>query len=121
MEKLSQDLINAVNQIKPAMVATSNLAGQPNVSPKGSLRVLDDQHVAFADVRSPQTISNLRENPQIQMIGFDPSSRKGWRVWGTADEILTAGDLYDQFCAEYADRAKVNHVVTVLVEKGVTF
>lgn len=121
MEKLSQDVISAITQIKPAMVATSNRAGQPNVSPKGSLRVLDDQHLVFADIRSPQTISNLRENPQIQVIGFDPLPRKGWRVWGTVDEILTSGDLYDQFCREYADRGKVNHVVKVLVGKAVIF
>ena len=83
MEKLSPDLINAITQIKPAMVATSSKAGQPNVSPKGSLGVLDDQHLVFADIRSPQTINNLRENPQTQIIGYDAGQRKGWRVWGT--------------------------------------
>lgn len=121
MEKLSPDLINAIAQIKPAMVATSSLDGRPNVSPKGSLRVLDDRHLVFADIRSPQTIRNLRENPQVQVIGLDPLPRKGWRVWGTADGILTSGDLYDQFCREYSSKAKVNHVVKIRVEKAVMF
>jgi uncharacterized protein len=118
-KKLNQVLMDAISQIQPAMVATSNRAGEPNVSPKGSLRVLDDNHVAFADLRSPQTISNLRENPNLQIIGFDPVSRKGWRIWGVAEEILTAGDLYDRFSAPYAGRSKVNHVVKVLVKKGI--
>ena len=121
MEKLSEDLKNAITQIKPAMVATVNSAGQPNVSPKGSLRVLDDQHLVFAEIRSPQTINNLRENPQISIIGFDPTSRKGWRVWGKVAEILASGNLYEQFCSEYAGKGKVNHVVTISVEGGIVF
>ena len=121
MEKLSADLKNAIVQIKPAMVATVNSAGQPNVSPKGSLRVLDDQHLVFAEIRSPQTIKNLRENPQISMIGFDPLSRKGWRIWGKVEEILTSGDLYEQFRSEYAGKGKVNHVVTIFVQEGIIF
>ena len=121
MEKLSEDLKNAITKIKPAMVATVNSAGQPNVSPKGSLRVLDDQHLAFAEIRSPQTINNLRENPQVSMIGFDPPTRKGWRVWGKMEEILTSGDLYEQFSSDYAGTGKVNYVATILVQEGIVF
>jgi len=121
MEKLSPDLIDAIAQIKPAMVATSSKAGQPNVSPKGSLAVLDDTHLVFADLRSPQTVKNLMENPQISIIGFDRVQRRGWRVWGTVDAILTSGELYDQFSRAYAEKGKVNHVVKVLVEKAITF
>lgn len=121
MGKLSPELIDAIAQIKPAMVATSSKTGQPNVSPKGSLGVLDEEHLVFADLRSPQTINNLKENPQISVIGFDPVHRKGWRVWGTVDAIVTSGELYDRFSRAYAEKGKVNHVVTVLVEKGGIF
>jgi uncharacterized protein len=121
MEKLSQDLKSAITKIKPAMVATANSVGQPNVSPKGSLRVLDDQHLVFAEIRSPETIKNLWENPQIAIIGFDPSSGKGWRIWGKMEEILNSGDLYEKYCSEYASKGKVNYVVTIIVEKGIVF
>jgi len=121
MEKLSPDMIDAIARIKPAMVATSGKDGQPNVSPKGSVGVLDDQHLVFADLRSPQTINNLRENPQVSIIGFDCMQRKGWRVWGTVDAILTSGELYDQFSRAYAEKGKVNHVVKVLVDRAITF
>ena len=120
-KKLDQELMDAITQIKPAMVATSNRAGEPNVSPKGSLCVLDDTHLAFADIRSPQTIRNLRENPNMQIIGLDSVSRKGWRVWATVEEILTSGDLYDQFSAQYGSKGKVNHVVKARVKRGVLF
>lgn len=121
MEKLSEDLKSAIARIKPAIVATANSVGQPNVSIKGSLRVLDDQHLVFADIRSPQTMNNLRENPQISMIGFDPLSGKGWRVWGKVEEILNSGELYEQFCSEYASKGKVSHVAKISVQKGIVF
>ena len=120
-QKLSQEVIDAISRIMPAMIATSNRAGEPNVSPKGSLRVLDDCHVAFADLRSPQTVNILRENPKLQIIAFVQESRKGWRVWGVAEEIVTSGALYDRFSGLLAPRGKVNHVVKVLVTKGIVF
>lgn len=121
MGKLSPELIDAIAQIRPAMVATSSKTGQPNVSPKGSLGVLDDEHIIFADLRSPQTVSNLRENPQISIIGFDPVHRKGWRVWGTVDAILTSGELYEKVSRAFLEKGKVNHVVKVVVTKGTIF
>lgn len=121
MTKLSEDLKNAINQIKPAMVATASKNGEPNVSPKGSLRVLDDPYLIFADIRSPQTIKNLKENPYISAIGYDPSKKKGWRIWGRAVEILSSGDLYEQLRKEYASKGGVNQVVKIMVDKGFVF
>ncbi len=121
MGKLSPELIDAIAQIKPAMVATSSKIGQPNVSPKGSLGILDEEHVIFADLRSPQTVNNLQENPLVSMIGFDPVHQKGWRVWGTVDAILTSGELFEQVSRAYSEKGKVNHVVKVLVTKGTIF
>jgi len=121
MTKLSEDLKNAINQIKPAMVATASKNGEPNVSPKGSFRVLDDPYLIFADIRSPRTINNLRENPYISAIGYDPSKGKGWRIWGKAVEILSSGDLYEQLRKEFASKGEVNQVVKVMVDKGFVF
>ena len=121
MGSISEELKAVISQIKPAMVATASKTGQPNVSPKGSLRVLDDQHLVFADLRSPQTIKNLKENAYLSIIALDPAKGKGWRVWGKADEIMTSGKLYDQFSDEYANKGKVNHVVKILVEKAMLF
>jgi len=121
MFKLNDELKKAISQIKPAMIATASKEGRPNVSPKGSLRVLDDEHLMFVDLRSPKTMEDLKENPYVAMIGYDPATRKGWRLWGKVDEILTAGDLYDQASQEYASKGKGNHAVKILIEKGGEF
>ena len=121
MVKLSEAAKKMITEVHPALVATASKAGKPNVSPKGSFRVLDDEHVGFAEIGSPRTIANLRENPQISAIIFDPATRKGCRVWGKV-EILESGDLVNAFKAEYAPRKmKVNRIVKVAVEEEVVF
>lgn len=117
MGKLSHEIRETIAEIRPGMIATANRDGKPNVSAKGSFRVLDDDHVVFADINSPRTILNLRENPQVSILVIDPPSRRGCRIWGKA-EILNSGELFNQISEEYAARnKKVNHVVKVTVEE----
>jgi predicted pyridoxine 5'-phosphate oxidase superfamily flavin-nucleotide-binding protein len=121
MTKLSEEAKKAIADIKPSLVATSNAAGKPNVSAKGSLRVLDDESVVFADIASPRTVANIKENPQIAVICLDAASRKGCRVWGKG-EILNSGPLFDSMTEEYAKKKmEVKNVIKVAVEEVETF
>ena len=121
MTKLNGEAKKAIGEIRPSLVATATKAGKPNVSAKGSLRVLDDEHVLFADVASPRTIANIKENPQVAIICFDATARKGCRIWGQA-EILISGELFDRIAKEFAGRnMEVKHVVKVAVEEIETF
>src|SRR4030042_1590424 len=90
MAKLSEEARKMISEVHPALIATASKKGKPNVSPKGSFRVLDDEHVVFANIGSPRTMANLKENPQVSVIVFDPATRKSCRIWGKA-EILESG------------------------------
>ena len=117
MAKLTEGAKQAIGTIRPAFVGTASKTGKPNVSAKGSLRVLDDEHVIFADVNSPRTTANIKENPQVAIICLDAATRKGCRIWGKA-EIISSGDLFNKINAEMAVRKmKVNHIVKVTVEE----
>ena len=119
--KLTEEAKKVIGELGPGLIATASKDGKPNVSPKGSFRVLDDEHVVFADIRSPRTIANLRENSQLSAMVFDRSTRKGCRIWGNA-EILNSGELFDAVSAEYTAKGmKVNNLVKVKVEEVVTF
>jgi predicted pyridoxine 5'-phosphate oxidase superfamily flavin-nucleotide-binding protein len=121
MAKLTEEAKKVIGEIHPSFVATASKTGKPNVSAKGSLRVLDDEHILFADVASPRTIANIKENPQVAVICLDAATRKGCRIWGRG-EILNSGELFDKTVAELANRKmKVKNVVKVTVEKVVTF
>jgi uncharacterized protein len=117
MAKLTEQAKKALGEIHPAMVATASKSGKPNVSAKGSVQVLDDEHIVFADVASPRTIANIKENPQVAVICLDAASRKGCRIWGKA-EIITSGEIFDKISAAMAARnMKVKDVVKIAVEE----
>lgn len=121
MARLSEEAIRAINEIGTAQVATASKAGKPNVSPKGSVRVVDGDHVIFANFRSPRTMANLRENPQISLIYLNPTTRKGVRIWGEA-EIVTSGEWLDKLNAEFAARSmKCSEAVMVAVDECMVF
>jgi hypothetical protein len=121
MAKLTEEAKKAIGEIRPSFVATASKTGKPNVSAKGSLRVLDDEHLLFADIASPRTIANIKENPQVAIICLDAVGRKGCRIWGRG-EIFSSGELFDKTVAEFASRnMKVKDVVKVVVEEVETF
>jgi predicted pyridoxine 5'-phosphate oxidase superfamily flavin-nucleotide-binding protein len=80
---------------KLAWVATAASDGTPNATPKGSLRVLDDQHVLFVDLHSLNTRQNLEQNPKVAVTVIDPATHAGFQIKGTA-EIIVSGALYEQ-------------------------
>ena len=63
---------------KMGWVATATREGVPNVTPKGTVQVLDDQHIIFADLFSLKTRQNLEQNPQVAVTVVDPATAKGY-------------------------------------------
>ena len=80
---------------KMAWVATAASDGMPNATPKGSVQLIDDDHVAFADLFSRKTRENLLANPKVSITVADGATYKGYQIKGSA-EILESGLLFDQ-------------------------
>ena len=94
MAKIPKDVQEFVKG-KMAWVSTATRDGIPNATPKGSIQVLDDEHMLFADLFSCKTRENLEKNPRIAVTVIDEKTYKGYQIKGTA-ELLTAGSLYDK-------------------------
>ena len=92
---LTDDMKRVVRQQRMGFMATVCPDGSPNLSPKGTATIWDDDHLVFADLGSPVTIENLGHNPACEINVLDTFLRKGYRFKGTA-EILTGGDLFDE-------------------------
>jgi hypothetical protein len=119
---LTEDMKRVVREQRLGFIATVCPDGTPNLSPKGTTAVLDDDHLVFADLRSPQTIRNLRANPGIEINVVDQFVRKGYRFKGTA-EVLTEGVRFDEVVASFQrdreiDPARVRAVVVMAVTKA---
>jgi len=104
---------------KMGWVATATREGVPNVTPKGTVRILDDQHVIFADLFSLKTRQNLEQNPQVAVTVIDPATAKGYQLKGKA-ELVSSGPLYEDMAAKIkqssASMPPVKYVVKITVE-----
>ena len=97
---LTEDMKRLVSEQRLGFVATVCPDGTPNLSPKGTTAVWDDDHIVFADIRSPATVSNLRRNPSTEINVVDPIVRKGYRFKGAAS-VLTEGALFERILDFY--------------------
>lgn len=104
-------------------VATVGPDGSPNLSPKGTTAVWDDDHLVFAHVRSPQTVANIGTNPSIEINVVDQLTRKGYRFKGTA-VVHTDGDAFERGIDFYETRGmprareRIRAIVVVAVERA---
>jgi predicted pyridoxine 5'-phosphate oxidase superfamily flavin-nucleotide-binding protein len=101
--KLTADMKRVVTEQRLAYVATVCSDGTPNLSPKGTISVWDDEHLVFADIRSPGTIANLKKNPGVEVNVVDPFVRKGYRFKGTA-EVIADGSRFQEIMGFYKNR-----------------
>jgi uncharacterized protein len=118
---LTLDIRRFIGEEKLGFVATVCPDGTPNLSPKGTVRALDDHHLAFADIRSPGTIANLRSNPAVEINVVDQFIRKGWRFKGTA-VILEAGPEFERILETFFRQTaqevrRIRAIVVVKVER----
>lgn len=93
--KLSDRMQQVVSEQRLGFVATVTADGRPNLSPKGTTRLWDDERLFFADIASPGTVANLLANPHVEINVVDPILRKGFRFKGTAT-VYTGGEIYDR-------------------------
>ncbi len=123
MPKLSDDMKELVERQRLGFVATVCPDGTPNLSPKGTVCVLDDEHLIFADIRSPGTVSNLRTNPNLEVNVVDPFLRKGYRFKGTA-QVLDTGADFERHVAFFTARGlrdapgRIRAIVIVRVDQA---
>jgi hypothetical protein len=100
---LSDDMKRLIDEQRLGFFATVCADGSPNLSPKGTIAVWDDNHLAFGNIRSPRTLENLRTNPSIDINVVDPFTRQGYRFKGVAS-ILESGPAYDRAIDFYRAR-----------------
>jgi predicted pyridoxine 5'-phosphate oxidase superfamily flavin-nucleotide-binding protein len=103
-----------VEEQRLGFVATVCPDGTPNLSPKGTTAVWDDEHLVFANVRSPGTLANLRRNPAVEVNVVDPFVRKGYRFKGTGS-VLESGPVHDRIVDFYLERGVVSKICGVVL------
>jgi predicted pyridoxine 5'-phosphate oxidase superfamily flavin-nucleotide-binding protein len=100
MPAITPEVRDLVQRTRLGFVATVNADGSPNLSPKGTVRLWDDDQLIFADLESPGTIRNLRRDPRVEVNVVDPILRKGFRFRGRG-RVVTSGPELERAVAFY--------------------
>ena len=117
---LTPDMKRVIEEQRLGFVATAAADGTPNVSPKGTFVVLDDETIGFGEIRSPGTVRNLRANPRVEVNFVDPFVRKGYRFAGTAIVVERGNGAFDPLLGHFHGplAPRMRAIVTITVTKA---
>ena len=121
-DRVTDDLAAFVAQRDSIYLATSNAEGQPYIQhrggPKGFLKVLDDQRLAFGDFKGNRqyiSIGNLDENDRAFIFLMDYTNRQRIKIWGRARIVEDDADLIDSL-AEPGGKGRPERAVVFAIE-----
>jgi hypothetical protein len=99
MAKMSKEVIDVFNDPGSAKVLATagSTALEVNAVPKGSLRAVTEEVIAFADIFGDKTNKNLQLNKKVSALAFKTNPVAGYQVKGTFLGFQTSGDLFERF------------------------
>src|SRR4029079_2641133 len=97
-DEMTEAVNGALNDRMPCIVATASRDGMPDLSYRGSVLVLDREHLAFWERVKGETLHNIEENPQAAVFYRHTQTRQNWRFYG-AVTILGGGPKRDEIMA----------------------
>ncbi|WP_424000753.1 pyridoxamine 5'-phosphate oxidase family protein [Maribacter sp. IgM3_T14_3] len=86
MVQLTKEIKAAIDDSVLCWLATSSADNIPNVSPKEIFCFFED-HIIIANIASPQTVKNIRENKNVCISFIDILKQKGFQLKGIAEII----------------------------------
>ena len=111
---ITSEIKNFLNTQKLGYVATVSSDGLPNISPKGTIIAWASEILAFADIRSPDTVKNLQNNPNVEINVIDPLLRKGYLFKGVA-RLINSGLQYDEILQYYRDNGITSPINAIIL------
>jgi predicted pyridoxine 5'-phosphate oxidase superfamily flavin-nucleotide-binding protein len=68
-------------------LATASADGTPNVSPKEIFTYFEENSIIIANIASPQTVKNIKQNEKVCISFMDIFVQKGFQIKGNAEII----------------------------------
>ena len=107
MSKEVMDVLNDPSSAKVLATAGSTVL-EVNAVPKGSLRAINEDTIAFADIFGDKTNKNLQLNKKVSALAFKTSPVAGYQVKGTFLGYQTSGELFEGFAKTVKEKIKLD-------------
>jgi hypothetical protein len=120
MARTPKEVMDVFNDPKSTKVlATAGTILEINAVPKGSLRAIDEELIAFADISGDKTNKNLEVNKKAAVLALRMDPLAGYQIKGTFQGFQTSGELFNRFSKEVRERIKmtIRAVGTIKVDE----
>jgi predicted pyridoxine 5'-phosphate oxidase superfamily flavin-nucleotide-binding protein len=108
--------LDSTHNATPGVLATIDQDGYPSAAPKFFV-ILDDTHIAFADIFSKHLRENLGRNSKVSVVFYNTQKLKGYRIRGIA-ELEEQGPLFESITTRLVKMGlKPKTLVKVRVEE----
>jgi uncharacterized protein len=115
--EIDENLAAFLGEANSFYLATASRDGQPYIQhrggPKGFIKVLDKNTIAFADFRGNRqyiTLGNLSENPRAYIFVMDYVHRRRVKIWGQA-RVIDDDDALLQSLMPHGYKARGEQVI----------
>jgi len=102
---LTPDIKKYIDQSVLCWLATVSKDGIPNVSPKEIFTFLDDEHIGIAHIASPNSLRNIKVNPNVCVSFVDVFVQKGYKLIGQAEIIKKTAPEFPEQAAPILEMA----------------
>lgn len=94
-----------------AFLSTSDTTGHPQLGPKGSLHVLDANHLIYFEYTFDHAYANVKANDHVAAAAWDVKNHLAFRVNGTAHLHED-----DDFAKKALEGSKLDHAAVVVID-----
>ena len=98
--ELTTEIKESINKSVLCWLATASSENIPNVSPKEIFNYFGTDKIIVANIASPQTVRNIKQNAQVCISFIDILIQKGYQLKGKAKII-------DKTNSEFLDMSKI--------------
>lgn len=94
--QLTPDIKTSIDQSILCWLATASKENIPNVSPKEIFQYYQSDKIIIANIASPRTVKNIKENKNVCISFIDILVQKGFQIKGSAEIIE---EIHPEFVA----------------------
>lgn len=109
MAKMPKEVMELFNDPTASKVlCTVDPQGEINAAPKGTLRAIDEETLAFADIMGKRTRENLEATKKAVAVAFKYQPLSGYRIKGTFLGFQTSGELFEAISKQVKEMLKLD-------------
>jgi adenylate cyclase len=94
------DMRPCLEGVLPAIVATCDAAGEPNITYLSKVFYIDADHVALSNQFFTKTVANVRQNPRAEVTLLEPGTVRHYRFELEYEHSLSSGERFERASAE---------------------